>query len=148
MPSRFCDVAGTPALTIACVAECSCGTVSRRPPRKRIIIAAKIAQPSRILPTIFPKVYVRAAGIPRISSSSRKFASAVPPSKGCAELTLKKPPPFVPSCLIAICEATGPRAIVCAKPWTPVTVAEFANVCTTPWVIRMTATTIEIGSRM
>jgi hypothetical protein len=30
-------------------------------------------------------------------------------SKGWAALALKKPPPLVPSILIAICEATGPR---------------------------------------
>ena len=29
-------------------------------------------------------------------------------SNGWAELTLKKPPPLVPSCLMAICEAAGP----------------------------------------
>ena len=37
-------------------------------------------------------------------------------SKGCAELALKKPPPLVPSILIATCEATGPTAIVCFAP--------------------------------
>ena len=42
-----------------------------------------------------------------------------PPSNGCAEFTLKKPPPFVPSCLIAIWPATGPRAIVWPNPWMP-----------------------------
>ena len=42
-------------------------------------------------------------------------------SNGCAELTLKNPPPFVPSCLIAIWLATGPRAITCSNPWIPVT---------------------------
>ena len=34
-------------------------------------------------------------------------------SKGWAALALKKPPPLVPNCLIASCEATGPRARVC-----------------------------------
>ncbi len=29
-------------------------------------------------------------------------------SNGCAELALKKPPPLVPSCLMATCEAAGP----------------------------------------
>ena len=37
-------------------------------------------------------------------------------SNGCAELALKKPPPLVPSILIASCEATGPTAIVCFAP--------------------------------
>ena len=49
--------------------------------------------------------------ISRIDSSSRKFESGVGFSKGWAELTLKKPPPLVPSCLIAICEAAGPTAM-------------------------------------
>ncbi len=43
-----------------------------------------------------------------------KFESGVAFSKGCAELTLKKPPPFVPSCLIMICEAAGPTAMTCS----------------------------------
>ena len=47
---------------------------------------------------------------------SIKLASGVPPSKGCALLTLKKPPPLVPNCLIAICEAAGPIARVCFTP--------------------------------
>ena len=37
-------------------------------------------------------------------------------SNGWAELALKKPPPLVPSCLIASCEATGPSASVCLPP--------------------------------
>ena len=47
-----------------------------------------------------------------MSSISTKFVSGVGFSNGMAELTLKKPPPLVPSCLIAICEATGPRQTV------------------------------------
>ena len=84
----------------------------------------------------------------RIESSSRKLPNGLPPSNGCAEFTLKNPPPFVPSCLIAICEATGPRAIVCSNPWMPCTTAEFENVCTTPWVIKMIAKIAANGSRM
>ena len=37
-------------------------------------------------------------------------------SNGCEELVLKKPPPFVPSCLIATWDAAGPWAMVCALP--------------------------------
>ena len=44
----------------------------------------------------------------RISSISMKFDSHVGFSNGYAELTLKKPPPFVPSSLMTSCEATGP----------------------------------------
>ena len=51
------------------------------------------------------------AGIAKISNIERKFVSGVGFSNGCAALALKKPPPLVPSCLIASCEATGPIAI-------------------------------------
>ena len=60
-----------------------------------------------------PKVKHSAAGISRIASTSRKFDSGVGFSNGCAELTLKKPPPLVPSCLIATCEAAGPCGSRC-----------------------------------
>ena len=39
---------------------------------------------------------------------SIKFVKGVGFSKGCAELVLKKPPPFVPNSLMNSCEATGP----------------------------------------
>ena len=45
-----------------------------------------------------------------------KFVSGVGFSNGCALLALKKPPPLVPSCLIASCEATGPIASICLAP--------------------------------
>ena len=44
-------------------------------------------------------------------------------SNGTAEFELYQPPPFVPSCLMAICEATGPRAIAWCPPWSVVAVA-------------------------
>ena len=53
-----------------------------------------------------------------IESSSTKLVSAFAFSNGIAELTLKKPPPLVPSCLIAICEAAGPIARACSAPST------------------------------
>jgi len=43
---------------------------------------------------------------------STKLESGVGFSYGCAELALKNPPPFVPSILMAICEAAGPMASV------------------------------------
>jgi len=49
-----------------------------------------------------------------MDKSSRKFDHGVGFSKGCAELTLKKPPLLVLSCLIAICDAVGPTAITCS----------------------------------
>ncbi len=86
----------------------------RRAAARRSVIAASTAQPWRVSPTILPKVKQSAAGISRIASTSRKFDSGVGFSNGCAELTLKKPPPLVPSCLIAICEAAGPTASACS----------------------------------
>ncbi len=47
---------------------------------------------------------------------STKPENAVGFSNGKPELTLKKPPPLVPSCLIAICEAAGPSASVWLPP--------------------------------
>ena len=44
----------------------------------------------------------------RMESIWRKLVSGVGFSKGCAELAFQKPPPLVPSCLMAICEAAGP----------------------------------------
>ena len=55
-------------------------------------------------------------------SISTKFVKPVGFSNGCAELALKKPPPLVPSSLIASCEATGPIAIVLASPVGPLKV--------------------------
>jgi hypothetical protein len=49
----------------------------------------------------------------RMASSSRKLDRGVGFSSGWAELTLKKPPPLVPSCLMAIWDAAGPTAMVC-----------------------------------
>ena len=75
----------------------------RRRPTNRTSIAAKIAQPWRRLPTMRPKVArQRRRDQQDRSSISTKFESAVGFSNGIAELTLKKPPPLVPSCLIAI----------------------------------------------
>ncbi len=113
----------------------------------------------------------------RIASSSRKFDSGVGFSNGWALLTLKKPPPLVPSCLIAICDAAGPTAIVCSLAvarsvtvlpfssligwpaasvfglsyvtgWTSSTVLYGSNVCTTPCDTSTTASTSESGSRI
>ena len=69
-------------------------------------------------------------------------------SRGWAELTPKKPPPLVPSCLIATWEAAGPSAIVWVPPSRVVTVAAPSKVWTTPSATRIMATTSESGSRM
>ena len=65
-----------------------------------------------------PYMNTSAAGMISTSSISKKLVNAVGFSNGCAELTLKKPPPLVPSSLITSCEATGPIAIDCVRPVT------------------------------
>ncbi len=81
---------------------------------KSKLIAAKIAQPWRMSLIMCPKVKQNAAPMSRIEMTSRKLENGVGFSNGCAELTLKYPPPLVPSCLIAICDAAGPTARVCS----------------------------------
>ncbi|MNT01146.1 hypothetical protein D3C72_1356000 [compost metagenome] len=80
---------------------------------KMTVMDASTATPCRLSPTISPKVKHSAAGIRKIASISMRLARAFGFSNGCAELALKKPPPLVPSILIASCEATGPIASVC-----------------------------------
>ncbi len=53
-----------------------------------------------------------AAGMTRMASICRKLAIAVGFSNGCAPFTLKKPPPLVPSILMAAWLATAPSASV------------------------------------
>ena len=53
-------------------------------------------------------------------------------SKGCAAFTLKKPPPLVPSSLIAICDATGPVAMNCFPPSSVVAVTPASKFWTIP----------------
>ena len=118
------------------------------------------------------------AGISRIASTSRKFESGVGFSSGCAEFALKKPPPFVPSCLIAIWLAAGPSGTVCSVTTcgcshglarridhgiargvdrrgtsivtgsSKLTVRYGAKLCTTPCDISTTASTNDSGSKM
>ena len=79
----------------------------------RTVIAASTAMPWRRSPTIRPNANTSAAGISRIASISMKLVSGDGFSNGCDELALKKPPPLVPSSLMASCDATGPNAIRC-----------------------------------
>ena len=60
-----------------------------------------------------PNMNTSAVGIRKIDSIWKKFVSGVGFSYGCAELAFMKPPPLVPSILIASCDATGPMASVC-----------------------------------
>ena len=94
-----------------------------------------------------PKTLVSAAPSAKIATICRKFATAVGFSNGCAALTLKKPPPLVPSILIATCEATGPMAMVCRAPSRVVASIAPARVCGMPCATSTSASTAEIGSR-
>ncbi|CFO32747.1 Uncharacterised protein [Bordetella pertussis] len=84
-------------------------------PANSTVMAARMATPCRRLPTISPKVQHSAAGIRRIASISSRLDQALGFSYGWAELALKKPPPLVPSSLMASCEATGPMGRVCTR---------------------------------
>jgi hypothetical protein len=121
---------------------------TREPADSTTIMTASSAQPWRALPAIRPNVFVRANGMIRMSSISTQFEIVVGFSNGWAELALKKPPPLVPSSLMASCEATGPSGIVCTRPWRVWTVIELAKVWITPWETRTSAPTKAIGSRM
>ncbi|SAJ03280.1 Uncharacterised protein [Enterobacter cloacae] len=71
-------------------------------------IAHSSVRPWRRSLTTSPKAKQSAAGIRKIASICTKLVNAVGFSNGCDELALKKPPPLVPSILIASCDATGP----------------------------------------
>ncbi len=88
-----------------------------------------------------------AAGMIRTASISTKLVNAVGFSNGCAELTLKNPPPLVPSSLIASWEATGPMPIDWVRPVTPCTVRYVVKFWIEPWQTRTSAITIDSGSR-
>ena len=63
----------------------------------------------------------------------RKFVSGVGFSKVVAELAFRKPPPFVPSCLIASMKPIGPRAMVWVTPFSESWIMIGpARVCTAP----------------
>ena len=74
-------------------------------------ITASSTRACRFDPTSRPYMTTNANGMIRIAQSSMKSVTGVGFSNGCAELVLKKPPPLVPSCLMAIWLATGPPGI-------------------------------------
>lgn len=111
LPSKFGP--STPGAWISGLPAASAEWQTTTPTMNRLPIAARIAQPWRGLPTMRPKTLVRAAPMAKIDTIWIRFDKASGFSNGWAELTLKNPPPLVPSILIASCEATGPTAIFC-----------------------------------
>jgi hypothetical protein len=93
-----------------------------------------------------PNARGMATGIARSRRISKKFVHGVGFSNGCAEFVLKNPPPFVPSSLMASCDATGPPGSTDEPPVTFVTSVKPLKFCTTPPTIRTIAATIASGS--
>ncbi len=91
-------------------------------------------------------MYVSADGITKIVNIDQKLVHGVGFSNGCAAFALKKPPPFVPSCLIASWLATGPIAIVCFAPSSVVTSRYGLKFWITPCCTNRSARTSESGS--
>ena len=89
-------------------------------------------------PTRTPYVTTRAIGMTTIAHVSTKFVNGLGFSNGWAELVLKNPPPFVPSCLMATWLATGPPGIACVDTSAAtagssgVAAVEPVRFCTTP----------------
>jgi len=71
----------------------------------------------------------------KIDSIWTRLVNALGFSNGCALLALKKPPPLVPSILIASWLATGPSTIVWRAPSSVVASTLLASVCGTPLAI-------------
>ena len=82
-----------------------------------------------------------------MDSISSKLLNGVGFSYGWAELALKKPPPLVPSILMASCEATGPCGIVCVAPSSVVALTYGEKFCGTPCQTSTTAYTRQIGNK-
>src|SRR5262245_1343820 len=95
-------------------------------------ITANSTAACRMRPTIRPKVQTAAIGSSMIAIVDTTLVQKVGFSNGCVLLGPKKPPPLVPSCLIATNAATGPRQITCTAPSNVVAGAAPANVIGTP----------------
>ena len=106
-----------------------------------------MVQPCFLFLSINPKVYTNAPGSTIIDSISIKFDIGVGFSNGWAEFAPKKPPPFVPICLIDSRAATGPIAISCILPSIVVTVLVPDKVCGTPWLTKRIPTIIDSGNK-
>lgn len=112
-------------------------------------ITATIASPCLRLSTIRPNVRGSENAIIASRKSSTQLVHVVGFSKGWAELALKKPPPLVPSSLMASWLATGPPGIVCCAPASvPTTWSCSAKFWITPPEIRMAAAMTDSGNRI
>ncbi len=114
LPSIFSPA--TPIFSITGLGWDSDHAATPRPVTSSIIITANMASPCFMFFIRYPKVNTSAMGIMSIASVSRRFVKPLGFSNGCAEFTLKKPPPFEPSSLIASWEATGPMGMVWLVP--------------------------------
>ena len=77
-------------------------------PNQTMNMMANTRGPGRLSFTMCPNMNANANGRTRIAQFSTKLFKGVEFSNGWAEFMLKNPPPFVPSCLIAIWLAAGP----------------------------------------
>ena len=109
-------------------------------------IAASRAVPCRRLPSMVPAVRVRRPGSAAGWRSRSGWRPAFGFSYGCAELALKKPPPLVPSSLIASWLATGPPGRVWLPPAIVVITRSGSRFWITPQASSSTATTMLNGS--
>ena len=90
----------------------------------RIKAATASARMSRLAKTLRPKAKKAAQPNTLIEIAVIRFVSGVGFSNGWAELTLKIPPPLIPSCLMANWLAVGNRLMVCCPPSSVVAVAD------------------------
>src|SRR5579871_1765839 len=82
-----------------------------------------------------------------IASISRKLASGVGFSNGCALLTPYQPPPFVNSCLQDSKDATGPSGMLCVSTfWSTITGLPLSSLIVLPFA-SVLGTCVVYGSR-
>ncbi len=93
--------------------------------------AAMSARPWRRSPTMRPKASTSAKGMSGMAAHWRKFVSGVGFSNADAEFAPLKPPPLVPSCLMATCDAWGPSGTTASV--TSRTAAGSSAATTLPW---------------
>ena len=76
-------------------------------------MTAKTTAAWRMRPMMRPNIHTHAMGTRMIEIIDSAFVQRFGFSNGCVLFGPKKPPPLVPSCLMATNAATGPRAMVC-----------------------------------